>query len=230
MIQSIQTASRALQSSTMVSAVALLCLVAGLLEGAFSLSCYHCDAFGKDCIGNEKQCDKGYDMCIANITEINTVGKPVIKRIVRACGTQAMCNVTYTMSLNGTSLYAMTQCCASKDKCPITDVQKTTTENQVECSTCNEANNEKCKNPVTIKCRGNEKKCMSYTAKDTKTNTKYISQVCATENLCTMQNVTTLPFEQVLMTKFDCTNHAPSMFPGLLFPVAILIAMLKLLS
>ncbi|XP_056399156.1 phospholipase A2 inhibitor gamma subunit B-like [Hyla sarda] len=213
----------------MVSAVAVLCLVAGLLEGAFSLSCYHCDDIGKDCTQNEKKCEKAHDTCIANITEIYTQGKPVTKRIVKSCGTKDMCNTTYSLSLNGTNLYAVIQCCTSKEKCQLTDVPKTTTVNKVECDTCYEANSNKCKNPSKIKCTGDEKKCATYTSKDKEKN-KYVFQVCATENMCTMQDISTLPFEHTLLTKFDCANHAPSMLPGLLFPVAILIAMLKLLS
>ncbi|XP_075696477.1 phospholipase A2 inhibitor and Ly6/PLAUR domain-containing protein-like [Rhinoderma darwinii] len=214
----------------MASAVAVLCLVAGLLQGALSLTCYHCNAIGNDCSGNEKLCDKAFDKCISTITEIITQGKGVTKSVVRSCGNKEMCNRNYSISLNATNLHATTKCC-DKDKCTITnlEVPKTTTENEVECSTCNEPLKE-CKNLIKIKCTGEEKKCATYTAKDAKTKFEYTSRVCVTENVCTMKNITTLPFDQIQLTEFDCSNLAPAMLPGLFFPVAIVIAMLKLLS
>ncbi|XP_040276091.1 urokinase plasminogen activator surface receptor-like [Bufo bufo] len=225
MIQSIRK-----HRSTMVSAVAVLCLVAGLLEGAFSLTCYHCNSVEADCSTEPKQCDKATDVCMSTITELVTKGKGVKKMVVRSCGNKDLCNGNYSMSLNATNLYATIRCC-EKDKCPTAtlDVPKSTSENDVECSTCNEVG-EKCKTPIKIKCTGQENKCATYGAKDAKTNVHYISQTCVTENVCAMQSVATLPFEQTLTTKFNCTNHAPSLLPGLLLPIAAVIAMLKLLS
>ncbi|KAM3922417.1 phospholipase A2 inhibitor NAI-like [Leptodactylus fuscus] len=214
----------------MPSPLAVLCLVAVSLEGAFSLSCYHCNTVGTDCNTNEKVCDKSFDICISTITDISTPGKTSTKSVVRSCGNKEQCNTTYSISMNSTNLHAVVKCC-DKDRCQISnlEVQKSTTENNVECLTCNEAS-DKCKSPIKIKCIGDQKKCVSYGAKDAKSQVKFTSQVCATENVCTMKNVTTLPFDQILATKFECANHAPSLIPGLLFPVAVVIAMLKLLS
>ncbi|KAM4014913.1 phospholipase A2 inhibitor gamma subunit B-like isoform 1-T1 [Anomaloglossus baeobatrachus] len=198
---------------------------------AFSLTCYHCNSIGIDCNTNEKTCDKAFDMCISTITEVATQGKvPTIKTIVRACGTKEMCNVTYSMSWSTTNLYYTTSCC-NKDKCPTSslEVPKPTTENKVECMTCNEPN-EKCKNTIKTKCTGEEKKCASYTAINAKTKINYAVQACVTENMCTMKNVTALPFDQTLTSEIDCSNQAPSLLPGLLVPAAIGVAMLKLLS
>ncbi|KAG9470817.1 phospholipase A2 inhibitor and Ly6/PLAUR domain-containing protein-like [Eleutherodactylus coqui] len=214
----------------MVSAVAVLCLVAGLLEGAFSLSCYHCTTNGSDCMKDEKTCVKTTDICISTITEIITQGKPSTKSLVRACGSKDECNTTYSVATNTTNLYAATKCC-DKEKCPIPvfDVLKNTKQNELECPSCDEAN-EKCKKPLKVKCTGEEKQCVSYNSKDPKTKETYLTQGCATENVCKMQNMSTLLNDRILINKFECTNHAPSLLPGLFFPLAIVIAMLKLLS
>ncbi|KAG8549009.1 hypothetical protein GDO81_023158 [Engystomops pustulosus] len=176
-------------------------------------------------------CDKNQDTCISTITEISTQGKTTpTKYIVRSCGTKDTCNTNYSISLNATTLHATIRCC-DKDRCPTPglDVPKAINQNDVECPTCHEAN-DKCKTTMKIKCTGEQKKCVTYTAKDTKTQTTYSIQGCASENVCAMKNVTTLPFDHILSTKFDCSSHAASQLPGLFFPVAVVIATLKLLS
>ncbi|XP_073426759.1 phospholipase A2 inhibitor NAI-like isoform X2 [Dendrobates tinctorius] len=200
------------------------------LSSAFSLNCYHCTSTGSDCSTNEKPCEKTFDICLSTITETITQGKGTTKSIVRSCGTKDMCNVTYSISLNATNLYATTKCC-ERDKCPTSslEVPKVMSENKVACMTCNEPN-EKCKNAIKIKCTGEEKKCASYTAIDAKTKVSHSAQACVTENVCAMKNVTVLPYDQILTKQFDCSNQAPALLPGLLFPAAIGIAMLKLLS
>ncbi|XP_075045658.1 phospholipase A2 inhibitor and Ly6/PLAUR domain-containing protein-like [Mixophyes fleayi] len=217
----------------MVPAVAVLCLVAAFLEGAFSLTCFHCNATTSTCDTNEKVCDKIFDRCMTTLTEIRTekgVTKATSKFYVKSCGYKEDCKQIYSMAFNASYLYAETRCCEG-DKCktenfdlPAKDIK----DNKIKCPSCNELSS-KCNNPITISCTGEEKKCFSYTASNGTADVKYISQGCSTPNVCSMKNVPVLPFNQILMTPFDC-SHAPPLLPSLLFPAGFGVMMLKLLS
>ncbi|XP_063798553.1 phospholipase A2 inhibitor and Ly6/PLAUR domain-containing protein-like isoform X2 [Pseudophryne corroboree] len=217
----------------MVSAVAALCLVAAFLEGAFSLTCYHCNTTGITCDGNDKLCDKMFDTCLTTLTEIRSdkaAGKPVLKSIVKSCGHKQDCNQTYSMSFNASYLHASTVCCQG-DKCKTENIElpkRELKDNSVKCPSCNDLST-KCTNPITINCTAEENKCITYTASYGSPDVKYIARGCSTPNVCTMKSVSVLPFNQILMSPFAC-NHVPPLLPSLLFPAGFGFIMLLLLS
>lgn len=220
----------------MAASVTVLWLVAAFLGGAFSLTCFHCTTNnGDNCNENEKPCLGPLDTCFTTLTEIHQDKQKVpTKQLVKLCREKKSCNQSYTMSFNSTKLYASTTCCET-DKCKtimpsIEDLKKEKDkENTLSCPYCIELPSTKCNDKDTAKCYGKEDKCVSFTSKEA-TNTSKVSKWkgCATANLCSMSTVATLPLSHVTTTMFEC-NHAPSLLPGLLLPVAFGPAMLKLL-
>ncbi|XP_077312826.1 uncharacterized protein LOC143933709 [Lithobates pipiens] len=224
----------------MAASVTVLWLVAAFLGGAFSLTCFHCNTNTGDCNENEKPCLAPHDTCFTTLTE-NQLDKQKLptKHLVKSCGEKKFCNQSYSMSFNSTKLYASITCCDS-DKCKtimpsIEDPKKEKDkENALSCPYCSELGATKCNNKDTAKCYGKEDKCVSFTSRSLQDNAGANSSKvskwmgCATANLCSMSSVATLPISHVDMTKIEC-NHAPSLLPGLLLPMAFGPAMLKLL-
>ncbi|XP_068098076.1 phospholipase A2 inhibitor gamma subunit B-like [Hyperolius riggenbachi] len=217
----------------MVSSVTILWLVAALSGGAFSLTCFHCNTTNRpSCEDFETVCDSKFDVCLTTVTEIRSDKGQVkaTRHVVKTCGEKKNCNQTYSMSFNSTSLYAATKCCeTNKCKTEEPDLLKTLAkENKISCPTCNEPNI-KCSSPLSITCLGEEMKCVSYESKEGgAASTKHQWKGCATDNVCTMQNMSTLPMGHILETRFQC-SHAPPLLSVLLLPVAFGLAMLKLL-
>lgn len=215
----------------MAASVTVLWLVAALLGGAFSLTCFHCNTAGTDCNDNGKRCDAKQDACITTITEIRydkaTQQKPT-KQVVKACGEKKQCGQNFTMSFNSTLFYSSTICCES-DSCKtgLIEVPVETPEkkNQLKCPYCNEHIG-KCNDTDMVYCYGKENKCVSFKSKDGASVKTW--KGCATENVCSMETVASLPLNLTMEPSLEC-NHAAPLLPGLLLPAAFGLALLKLL-
>ncbi|XP_072282468.1 phospholipase A2 inhibitor gamma subunit B-like isoform X2 [Pyxicephalus adspersus] len=213
----------------MAASVTILWLVAAFLGGAFSLTCFQCNTTtGFNCEDGEKPCDEKYDACHTTLTEIRQ-GAKLSKYLVKTCGEKMFCNQTYSMSFNSTKLYASVTCCESdkcKTKIPELKQQDKEKENKVTCPYCGGV--AKCNDADKVSCYGDEKKCVSFMSNEANQPTPFTWKGCATENICSMKAMSTLPGNQILNVSFQC-NHAPSLLPGLLLPAAFGLAFLKLL-
>ncbi|KAM5132123.1 phospholipase A2 inhibitor gamma subunit B-like [Mantella aurantiaca] len=216
----------------MAASVTVLWLVAAFLGGAFSLTCYHCNTIGNNCEENEKSCDGTNDACISTVTEIRqdkSITQKPFRQLVKSCGEKKFCNQTYSMSFNTTRLSASSTCCYL-DKCkaatPEIKVQSSDKKKQT-CPYCGGLST-KCSDTDKTSCFGEEEKCVSFTSKDaTNPNMVYTWMGCATDNVCSMNTMATLPMNQIMVKNFQC-NRAASLLPGLLLPAAFGLGLLKL--
>ncbi|XP_078511672.1 uncharacterized protein LOC144770791 [Lissotriton helveticus] len=186
-------------------------LVAVLLAQGNALSCQQCvGSTSSSCTGPTLPCPSAGDQCISTLTETIITEAAQVTLFLRTCGASSECNQVASLSNPSMSVKISSTCCVA-DNCtppqPILPPSKMTKTN-VTCHSCLDISSTSCYSKDTIKCTGDETKCIRYSVKTTSgsLNSEVAARGCATPSFCAFQSTSESAGDTTVVTELACTD------------------------
>ncbi|XP_077346770.1 phospholipase A2 inhibitor gamma subunit B-like [Lithobates pipiens] len=173
----------------------LICVLAFFIAGGNALKCFECkDLSGNPCVGESVLCHSGSNVCISSLVQYqidpslpgaqNLGGVPTWL-FMRACGSSDQCSSIITLRTSYTRMVTSNQCCMS-DNCspPKPPVISEQSENGLTCMGCFNVTSDSCQEYKSVKCRGSEQQCFTYSNKHLEGGDSIAMAGCATQTAC----------------------------------------------
>ncbi|XP_059126620.1 protein RoBo-1-like [Peromyscus eremicus] len=144
-----------------------------------------------------ESCPSTTDVCTATKGCFNQMQKfdtpstatdQVLKQ--KGCFTDTCSDLTFSATLGDKRRFSYENKCCTTEKCNQEDITPSSSSepNGVECTACYSEKEKSCSSVTTLKCTGNEKKCIEVTGMDLKSsNLRLYGKGCATENTCNLK-------------------------------------------
>ncbi|XP_068099196.1 phospholipase A2 inhibitor and Ly6/PLAUR domain-containing protein-like [Hyperolius riggenbachi] len=189
----------------------LLCVLSTLAGTGYTLSCTVCLVQGPPlCTGNNVTCPLGR-VCGATHTINMEGGVKKSEMSGRSCVKESQCGHPGSFSsTNGKSRKGIS-CCYS-DNCTQTQPEflpESDTPNGLTCPSCTANGTRWCDTGVTIKCTGQETKCITQYSKMTGTvSSELILRGCATPSICSIGNESVLTDGISVEVQITCSGSS----------------------
>ncbi|CAH2318750.1 Hypothetical predicted protein [Pelobates cultripes] len=176
----------------------LICTFAASITIGNCLLCTECyNNTTPNCEGSIATCAS----CLTIITEEGH-GNGSVSMIEKSCNLYPeVCNISYSVTADNFHLGFVSSCCDT-DLCnhdTIVAPTKNTTENGVVCPSCVLQNGTECVTNQTMRCVGDETRCISFSGKlfDQGSCKNLTLQGCVTENVCKAKHLPLYPKTQL---------------------------------
>ncbi|XP_077312647.1 phospholipase A2 inhibitor NAI-like [Lithobates pipiens] len=180
-----------LEPRIMAMTLAGLLVLYALVPSGTPLSCESCTSKNStQCNGSLQNCSSHY-VC-ASAYRYNITGETAELSVIRTCAPQDACNVSGSVSAIGQNITIGISCCNESGCTPLIPQQgsETAKPNGVQCESCVSYDSDSCKTTNTLKCSGDETKCVNYPTitSSGSQNMTVLTRGCGTEGLCTTQS------------------------------------------
>ncbi|XP_052614192.1 protein RoBo-1-like [Peromyscus californicus insignis] len=108
----------------------------------------------------------------------------------KGCSADTCSALTFSATLGAQRRFSYENRCCTTEKCNQEDITPSSSSepNGVECTACYNEKDRSCSSVTTLKCTGNEKRCIEVIGTDAKTSDlRLYGKGCATENTCNLK-------------------------------------------
>ncbi|XP_075462537.1 phospholipase A2 inhibitor and Ly6/PLAUR domain-containing protein-like [Ascaphus truei] len=211
----------------------LLCVLLSYTATAYSLKCIQCTTVnGLNCTGNETQCTAAQDVCISAYN-MEKIGSRVLASMLnRGCGSSLECSAPGTLSNEYINFVKGINCC-KEDLCtPTLNVfSENKTDNGLTCPSCYTTTSNQCHDNGTMKCTGNENKCIRFYTHVTTENqtTQWAMRGCANELFCGNENIAVSVDTMKVKVDMSCSNASSGLHHTLLLLALAFLPFMRLM-
>ncbi|XP_053308585.1 phospholipase A2 inhibitor and Ly6/PLAUR domain-containing protein-like [Spea bombifrons] len=218
--------------SKMESSLGILLAFLALAKTSNCLSCTVCLVKGATfCTGNNVTCPSG-KVCVSTHTVSTEGGIKKNEFFGRTCMPQHYCDAPGSFSSRTMKSRKGISCCDT-DRCiPPAPVlpDDSTQPNGVVCKTCTANDAEWCDTEETMKCVGNETKCILQITSMTGTLTQQsVLRGCATQSICNIGNESVITDGISVNVKISCTNSGFGLYCDFFFQTVAALVLIKMM-
>ncbi|XP_069803906.1 phospholipase A2 inhibitor and Ly6/PLAUR domain-containing protein-like [Dendropsophus ebraccatus] len=188
----------------MPSVLGILTILSALAATGRALSCVECKDSSTTCSGSSVTCAPGL-VCGSTYGE-TIIGGQTFKNVLRSCAPTNECSLKGNIDLSPSKIRMVTTCCETDNCTPEGPeyVPISSQPNGVECPFCVNILSSTCQSSATIKCTGQENRCLHATAETT--GVGGILQGCTTESFCGLGSGSVNIGETAVKVKFECSG------------------------
>ncbi|KAM8927841.1 uncharacterized protein RCH25_008148 [Pelodytes ibericus] len=174
-----------------------------------SLNCTECiNTNGISCTGKQVSCANANDVCSSSHT-VTTTATFTYHTFSQTCTPRNQCNITGSLYFLYGIVKVGTSCCDTDNCSPAwpTIPAESTQLNGVTCGTCTADNAEWCDTGETMKCAGDENRCiLQITTMSGSLQSKQVLRGCATQSICNIANESVITSGISVDVQISCTN------------------------
>ncbi|KAM5132383.1 phospholipase A2 inhibitor and Ly6/PLAUR domain-containing protein-like isoform 2-T2 [Mantella aurantiaca] len=205
----------------------LLCALCALAATGHALSCQVCMAsYSLYCSGASVICPEGH-VCVSSYTLTTMDGSKISEEYARACGPPSQCNQPGSVSIPRGKIKRTTACCYTDDCFPsMSPLPADSFEpNGVTCATCVSPELDYCYTQDTMRCTGNENKCILESSHYYEPIEKMLAlRGCATQSICDIgKEKVAYGFLNMTMD-IKCSSGSSRLYNHLVLPFAVTVA------
>ncbi|XP_031761701.1 phospholipase A2 inhibitor 25 kDa subunit isoform X1 [Xenopus tropicalis] len=197
----------------------ILSILSALAATGYSLSCQTCIGVGSTpCQGQSMSCPAD-NACAATYTLTTAHGVTVSQVYTLSCAPRSQCDKPGSISIPDGKIKRGISCCYTDDCTPPTPTLPVDAfqPNGLVCRTCTSADSTWCYTDDTMRCTGEENRCLLQTTTLTgSVSSKVAVRGCATKSICDLGGTSVSSPEFSMDVKFSCTSGSFSILKWLL--------------